>query len=317
MTTYSLFRTSAFATVLALCASAGFAQACPDWQIGGQQISTNAEQAWVPQSYPATAGGTLNLSACPSVEGAGYVNPAPNFTLSYEDRGMGRDLEFRIEAQNCDTTLLINDSSARWHFNDDADDNLTSRLRIPAATSGRYDIWLGTFMPQSCAATLVVETFPPSAGDQSGGATAAAQCPEWSLGGTEVQLAAGGSDTRPVVAGGGVNLFERAQDCGIQGHGYVAQAPDFTVQYDAPSANAELTISVTANCDTLLLINDPNAQWLFNDDSNGLNPSITIPAAASGRYDIWVGTYGPDLCDASISIASVLPAPPAPRPPSK
>ena len=316
MTPKSLFRTSAFAIALAFAAGAGHAQACPQWQAGGQQISTDAETAWAPQSYAASAGGTLNLASCGEVPGVGYITQNPTFSLSYDERGRGYDLDFRIDAQNCDTVLLVNDATAQWHYNDDADGALTSRLRLPAAPSGRYDIWVGTYGQQNCPATLVVETFP-AAGGQTPPAPpepAAQVCPDWSLGGAEWQLGAGVSDSRQVVAGGNVNLFDRAQACSIEGHGYVAQAPDFTVYYEDASATGELTVSVMADCDTVLLVNDLNAAWLFNDDTNGLNPAVTIPAAASGRYDIWVGTYGPDLCQASISLASVMPAAPEPPP---
>lgn len=320
MTPYALFRTSAFATALVFSAGAGWAQACPDWRPGGQVQTTDAEAAWVPQSYATTAGGPLNLSACSEVQGAGFVTSAPTFSITYDDRGLGRDLDFRVDAQNCDTTILVNDSSAQWHFNDDSDNTLNGRIRLPAASSGRYDVWVGTYGPSTCAANLVVETFPPSGttGTSTGTSTgtAATQCPDWSIGGAEVQLTAGGTDSRQVVAGGSVDLFQQAQSCGIQGHGFVAPGPDFTLYYDAPEANAELVLSVTGDCDTVMLVNDLNAQWLFNDDNNGLNPGITIPAAASGRYDIWVGTYGPNLCQSSITMASVLPAPPAPQPPA-
>lgn len=318
MTDYSLFRTCAITIALVLAAEAGHAQACPEWQAGGRQIVTDAETAWAPQSFAAFAGGSLNLSACGSVPGSGYITPGPTFTLAYDDRGRGFDLDFRIESQGCDTVMLINDASATWHFNDDEDNSLNARLRLPAARSGRYDIWLGTFGPQSCAATLVIETFPPASGQPAAGTgtgSAADACPDWSRGGAEWRLAAGASETRQVVAGGSVNLFDRAQACGVQGHGYVANAPDFTVYYTDDTARGELTLSVTADCDTVLLVNDRNAEWLFNDDTNGLNPAITIPAAATGRYDVWVGTYGPNLCQASISLTSSMPAPePAPQP---
>lgn len=319
MTLLSLCRTSAFATALTLIAGAAAAQACPEWQQGGQQIQTDAEAAWVPQSYGTTGGGPVNLSACPSVQGVGYVTASPTFTLSYDARNMGRDLDFRVDAQGCDTTILVNDSTAQWHFNDDSDGTLNGRVRLAGAASGRYDIWVGTYGPQTCPVNLIVETFPPAtAGGGTTGGTggqAAAQCPEWSLGGAEWRLAAGQTDNRTVVAGGAVNLFNAAQGCGIQGHGYVHPSPDFTLYYDAPQANADLVISVEGQCDTLLLVNDLNAQWLFNDDTNALHPQITIPAAASGRYDVWVGTYGSELCQSSISLASNLPAPvPTPTP---
>jgi hypothetical protein len=311
-TPFSFFpiRMAALATVLALCGTAAAAQSCPDWRLNGQPITTDGETAWAPQSYTTTAGGSLNLAACGTVQGVGHISPGPSFTLTYDDRGLGRDLDFRVDAGSCDSVLLINDYRDTWHFNDDEDGTLNARLRLTAAPSGRYDIWVGTFGPQTCAATLIVETFPPA--DAGGGDAGAAQCPEWSLGGAEVQLTAGGNTELPVVAGGGINLFERASACGLQGVGYVAAAPDFTVYYDAPNADGELTLSVVSACDTVLLVNDLNAAWLFNDDTDGFNPAITIPAAAGGRYDVWIGTYGPSLCEATISMASVLPAPAAP-----
>ncbi|GAB4272108.1 MAG: hypothetical protein Kow0013_25320 [Pararhodobacter sp.] len=116
----SLFRRVTQATlavtagVVLSLASAGdaLAQQCPDWQLGGTPITTDAETAWVPQRYSMFAGGGLNLGACTSIEGHGYVNPAPNFSISYDSLNMGRDLEFRVESE-CDTTMLINDSAAQ------------------------------------------------------------------------------------------------------------------------------------------------------------------------------------------------------------
>ncbi len=87
-------------------------------------------------------------------------------------------------------------------------------------------------------------------------------------------------------AGGPVDLS------GIGYVGYVNEAPDFDLYYDA--GDFPLTIRVESKADTVLLISDPDGNWLFNDDEQGLNPGITLRKAKSGLYDIWVGTVYSD-----------------------
>lgn len=73
--------------------------------------------------------------------------------------------------------------------------------------------------------------------------------------------------------------------------GYIANAPDFSVNYSAGSL--PLIISVNSGADTALVINDPNGNWYCDDDGGeGLNPSLRFNSPRSGRYDIWVATYG-------------------------
>lgn len=295
-------------------AGAASAQQCPDWQLGGIPITTDAETAWVPQQYPLFAGGGLDLSACTSVQGVGRVTPAPNFTLQYDARNMGRDLELRVQT-DCDTTLLVNDSTGQWQFNDDANGTLQPSLRLANAPSGQYDIWVGTFGSQSCQATLVAETFAPGGGSNNGGAPATPTCPDWSLGGAEIRMNGGATERRDVTAGGSVNLFDN--QCGVQAHGYVAQAPDFSLYFDPAGQVSTLNISVQAQCDTTLLVNDPSTAWLFNDDATDLNPALTIGDAQAGRYDIWVGTFGDQLCPSTITISAAAPMAPQPTAPSK
>lgn len=285
----------------ALTGTAAQAQQCPDWSLGGINISTDADTAWVPQRFQMFAGGSLNLAACGTVQGHGNITAAPNFTIQYDDRGMGRDLELRVESE-CDTLMLINDQSAQWHFNDDEDGGLNPRIRLALAASGQYDVWVGTYGSQACQATLIAESFPGSSGGTGGGG--AAVCPDWSLGGATLDLAAGANDSRSVIAGGSVDLFQNAAACGVEGHGYVAQAPDFTMTYDSAGRNETLSFAVQGQCDTLLLINDQAAQWHFNDDATDLQPRIEIPNAASGRYDIWVGTFGAATCDSTITFSA-------------
>ncbi len=298
------FRIAAVGTAMSLAfAGSAMAQQCPDWQLGGIPITTDSETAWVPQQYPLFAGGGLDLAACSSVDGVGRVTPAPNFTLQYDALTLGRDLEFRVET-DCDTTLLINDSTGAWHFNDDANGTLQPAIRLAGAPSGQYDIWVGTYGGSSCQATLVAETFPPSGGSSGGTPTqpAAPVCPEWSLGGTEVQLTAGGTETQQTTAGGTVDLF--SDSCEMEAHGYVSQAPNFSLYYDPQDQTGPLNISVSGDCDTTLLVNDPTTAWLFNDDATDLQPALQIGGAQAGRYDIWVGTFGAPTCSASITMSA-------------
>lgn len=303
MKIFNILRGLPLSLALLVAAGAAQAQTCPDWQPGGQQIVTDADTAWTPQTFAATAGGPLDLGACPGVPGMGRITSNPTFSLAYDDRGMGRDLDLRLSSR-CDTVLLVNDATAQWHFNDDADGTLDARLRLPLAPSGRYDIWVGTFDGQSCQANLIVETFPGSE------AAAAGACPDWRLGGDRTLTLTG---TNPqggqVTAGGTLDLFARAGACGLQdvGHGHFTAAPQFTLTYEAPSPEAELRLTATADCDTVLLVNDPSEAWNFNDDFDGVNPGIYLPAAPSGQYDIWVGTFGSQSCAATLTAVAVLP----------
>jgi hypothetical protein len=49
---------------------------------------------------------------------------------------------------------------------------------------------------------------------------------------------------------------------------------------------------VTAPGDTTLLVNTAGGAWVCNDDSyGGTNPTVDIPNAGAGQYDVWVGSY--------------------------
>jgi hypothetical protein len=81
---------------------------------------------------------------------------------------------------------------------------------------------------------------------------------------------------------------------------YVANAPDFKLHYTAGSF--PLTFYVESSSDTTLLINLPNGTWVANDDTNGRNPQIRLGSPMSGRYDIYVGTFGSSTAPASLMI---------------
>jgi hypothetical protein len=86
---------------------------------------------------------------------------------------------------------------------------------------------------------------------------------------------------------------------------YVAKAPDFKLFYKA--GDFALTFYVESKADTTLLINLPDGKWIANDDTSpdNLNPMIKLTKPQSGRYDIWVGTFGKDTAPAVLKITEL------------
>ncbi|MEM8697043.1 MAG: peptidase [Pseudomonadota bacterium] len=105
-----------------------------------------------------------------------------------------------------------------------------------------------------------------------------------------VNLQAGFSDDPRLFelsSGGRIDASSISSSC----RGYIANAPDVRVVYS--SGSLPLMFSVASEADTTLVVNAPNGRWYCDDDGgNGLNPSIRFDNPLSGRYEVWVGTYG-------------------------
>jgi len=105
-----------------------------------------------------------------------------------------------------------------------------------------------------------------------------------------------------VQSGGSLDASRIASNCA----GFITSAPDVRLVYEAGSL--PLIISVASRSDTTLVVNGPDGRWYCDDDGgvNGLNPSLRFSHPASGRYEIWVGTYGhAALQDARLNISEL------------
>ena len=88
--------------------------------------------------------------------------------------------------------------------------------------------------------------------------------------------------------------------------GFITAAPDVRLVYSAGSL--PLIISVASGADTTLIVNGPDGRWYCDDDGgvNGMNPQVRFNHPTSGRYEIWVGTYGrAALRDARLNISEL------------
>jgi serine protease Do len=89
-----------------------------------------------------------------------------------------------------------------------------------------------------------------------------------------------------VVSGGNINVANLGHgNC----NGFATRQPDAIVHYSNPAGF--LRFFVVAQGDTTLVVNDPNSNWVCNDDAVGTNPMVDMNRPAAGQYDIWIGSY--------------------------
>lgn len=147
---------------MALTLAAGVAQACPQISMSGATINASATYLYTPRGYDVIAGGSSDVSRCGIRTGTGefpvgWVAQAPDFELYYQ-KNASYALEFRV-ISNCDSVLLINTGGGNWYFDDDDNGNGDAKIRLTNPSAGLYDIWIGTYGPQTCSAQLQLETF--------------------------------------------------------------------------------------------------------------------------------------------------------------
>jgi len=100
-----------------------------------------------------------------------------------------------------------------------------------------------------------------------------------------------------VQAGGNGQANHLGQDC----FGEIDfTKPDVTLYYGA--GQYQMSVAASANVDTTLVIRAPDGRFYCNDDYQGFNPAVVFGNPQSGEYDIWVGTYGGGIQDATLMI---------------
>lgn len=250
------------------------------------QVRLNAGFTPDPHSVTLSAGGGFDASSV-SAECGGYINTRPSFTLRYR----ADELPLYIAAvSESDTTLVVRAPDGSWNCNDDGGGNLNPLVSWESPRSGRYQIWVGRFGVQNETASAVLHI------SEIGGPAAPTngETPDYSLEPAygSVDLAAGFQPdprTQEISAGGSLDASSLGGNC----VGWIAQAPDFRVNWTAGSGALPLVFSVQSDADTTLVINDAQGNWVCDDDggNEGFNPSIRFDNAESGQYDIWVGTF--------------------------
>lgn len=258
-----------------------------------------------PYTVSVRSGGSIPASDAASYC-AGYIANAPDIRLYYTTSSGLLPLILGALSDS-DTTLVVNAPDGNWYCNDDRGEGLNPLVRFDEPLSGRYEIWIGTYgSSDTHPATLYITELSDTLVDDMADARPSSSVPDPGLNPayTTINLSSGFQpDPRRISlsAGGNVPADNAADGCA----GYVAIAPDVSVNYSAGSL--PLILSVDSSSDTTLLVNAPNGSWYCDDDSgDGLNPSIRFAKPASGQYDVWVGTYSSgSFEDATLSISEL------------
>lgn len=103
-----------------------------------------------------------------------------------------------------------------------------------------------------------------------------------------------------ITAGGNINL----SSCVGGWYGYTIERPDVTINYNRNANNRALEFrTLNSGCDTILVVNDANGNWYYDDDSGtGTNARIRLANASGGVYDVWVGTYSSATCSTQLVV---------------
>ncbi|MEP3074472.1 hypothetical protein [Maricaulis sp.] len=258
-----------------------------DYSLPSNYGSAELVSGFTPDPYTVNlmAGGDVDVNEAVGQNCRGYATTAPDFDITYD----ADNLDLYISAtSDGDATLVVNAPDGTWWCDDDSAGSLNPGIRFDNPQDGRYDIWVGTYSEGTPEpATLHISEL--GFGDEFvGGGASLDVSLEANYGSVSLE---GGFSPDPytvdLVAGGPLDAGEAADPfC----RGYVTEAPDVELSFE-PGA-LDLFISVLADADTTLVINDPSGRWICDDDGAGsLNPGVHFENPEAGVYDIWVGTY--------------------------
>lgn len=300
----TMLRSVAVAAVLAMASAPAYAQNLNTGATGTSgQIRLTAGFEPDPHSVTVAAGGAIEATRASESCNAGFIAQRPTYSLRYTSG----DFPLYISAtSDADTTLAVRAPNGTWVCDDDSGGNLNPSVSFASPTSGRYQIWVGRFGTQTETASVVLSISEVSAPQVAVGEGA----PDFTLDPAygAVDLAAGfipDPHSVAISAGGSIDMSATGIPNCV---GWVAQAPDYRVNWTASESSdaPPLTFHVAAETDTVLVINDAGGNWVCNDDTDGFNPVVSFAGAASGQYDVWVGTYSQgDLQPSTLHVTEI------------
>lgn len=287
------------------------AQSQPDFSLPPAFGSVSLRAGFTPDPYSVEiiVGGEISASRAMSGYNIGRggdgrcrgnIAEAPDFRVQYRAGG-SLPLIFRAVA-GFDSTLVVNGPDGVWYCDDDSGEGRQAELQWDNPQSGQYDIWVGAYSSTNDYETAVLEISElldlNGGGSFGGGGSVSGLNFSMPPQNGVMSLSSGFTPdprTVNVYARNNISvpsdLSSRTSAGDGRCRGHTGAAPDVSVQYQAGSV-FPLVVRALADYDTTLVVNDPNGGWHCDDDSGqGVQAQLVFERPASGRYDIWFGTY--------------------------
>ncbi|MDE2776026.1 MAG: hypothetical protein OXI77_08815 [Chloroflexota bacterium] len=236
-----------------------------------------------PFTHDALSGGDIAVKSLNLGDNClGYAASDPDFLIELTSE-FSR-ITFLI-ASEADTTLIVNLPNGSWACNDDTN-GLNPALVFHSAPAGGYRLWIGSYAEETNDESVLTIA---EAGPETLPTTATGPDPERDPLYGKTSLAPGFQPAPFTIqlTGGGRNPVAD-HVAGERCHGFVAEAPDFSI--DLSDAFAEIWFAVFSPADTTLLVNAADGSWHCNDDHLAWNPGIGFKLPLAGRYNVWVGS---------------------------
>ncbi|MEQ1856061.1 MAG: hypothetical protein ABL963_06315 [Longimicrobiales bacterium] len=137
----------------------GASEGRPNFMLDALFGEVDLPQEFTPDPHTVTlrAGGDIEVDVGDC--GFGYVSDAPSVDLTYTTSASS-EIHIYVRSDD-DTTLLINTPDGEWICDDDSLGDGNPIVSFTAATTGLYDIWVGTFNGEEARATLYISRKAP------------------------------------------------------------------------------------------------------------------------------------------------------------
>ena len=210
----------------------------------------------------------------------GYIAPEqPDYTFTVGSPGNLLNIG---ACSDQDTALVIKTPSGTIECVDDSEGTnpvYTER----ASASGEYAVWVATYSAGGSASAKLRLTDSDNP-----------VCTRIDFDGEPsvppLELAGGFTPQSLSVRAGGSSSASGLRNARGNCTGYVEESTP-TARISFTGGGSPMNIAACSGSDTTLIVRGPDGTILCDDDSEGSNPVVRIPAAGAGDYTVLVGAY--------------------------